>query len=215
MCFSLRELSVFLKPWSESITGFPCCWCRGWRKRAEAKVRGQSESCRVVYDMTLRVSWPWGDWDTRTPVGAFVRTPGSEGLVCMGRTLHLVQEPTIILPAIQTHSTPIRVRFPIRLLIPEQGSVPGCQPRAECIWAAIDTCLHETPHLSGTKPGASIWEQVTWAGKRRRGQQRLRWLDSINNSMDTNLSKLWEIVKDRHGSLVCCSPWGHKELDRT
>ena len=33
--------------------------------------------------------------------------------------------------------------------------------------------------------------------------------------MDTNLSKLWEIVKDRHGSLACCSPWGHKELDRT
>ena len=34
-------------------------------------------------------------------------------------------------------------------------------------------------------------------GKRRRGQQRMRWLDSISDSMDRNLSKLQEIVKDR------------------
>ena len=35
--------------------------------------------------------------------------------------------------------------------------------------------------------------------KRRRGQQRIRWSDSITDSMDLSLSKLWEIVKDREG----------------
>ena len=50
-------------------------------------------------------------------------------------------------------------------------------------------------------------------GRRRRGQQRMRWLDAITDLMDVSLSKIWEVVKDREAWQ--CSPWGHKDLDMT
>ena len=46
-------------------------------------------------------------------------------------------------------------------------------------------------------------------GKKRRGQQRMRWLDSIPDPMDMNLSKLRD--SEGQGTLACCSSWGCKE----
>ena len=51
-------------------------------------------------------------------------------------------------------------------------------------------------------------------GRRRRGRQRMRWLDGITDSMDMSLGELWELVMDK-GGLERCDSWGCKESDMT
>ena len=51
-------------------------------------------------------------------------------------------------------------------------------------------------------------------GRRRRGRQRMRWLDGITDSMKVSLSNL-RVLGDGQGGLVCCDSWGHNESDTT
>ena len=50
-------------------------------------------------------------------------------------------------------------------------------------------------------------------GRKKRGWQRMRWLDGITDLMDVSLSELREMVMDR--GLACCDSWGRKESDTT
>ena len=72
---------------------------------------------------------------------------------------------------------------------------------------SLFSCISHSPSATLMRRAYSL-EKTVMLGKiegKRRGRQRMRWLDGIIDSMDMSLSK--------QGSLECCSSWGHKESD--
>ena len=94
---------------------------------------------------------------------------------------------------------PTKVRLVKAMVFPEV--IYGCES-----WTLKKAEHRRTDSFEKTLMLAKI------ESRRRRGRQRVRWLNGITDSMDMSLSKLGELVK---GGLVYCSPWGHKESDMT
>ena len=98
-------------------------------------------------------------------------------------------------------------------MIPEDEP-PYPSPEYSLEGLLLELKLQKSGHLMGR---ANSLEKTLTPGKtedkRRRGWKKMRWLDSITDSMDMNLSKLQEMVRER--GTCCCSLWGLKESDRT
>ena len=92
-------------------------------------------------------------------------------------------------------------------------------PKGNQSWIVIGRTEAEAPILCPPSVKSWLLEKTLMLGKiegrRRRGWQRMRWLDGMTHSMDKSLNKFWEMVKDREDGLACCSPWGRKESNMT
>ena len=95
-----------------------------------------------------------------------------------------------------------------------QSILKGISPEYSLEGLMLKLKLQYSGHLMGRTESLEKTQMLgKIEGGRRRGRQRMRWLDGITDSMDMSLSKLQELVMNR--GLACCSPRGCKELDMT
>ena len=87
---------------------------------------------------------------------------------------------------------------------------PGCSLEGLMLKLKLLYFGHLMRRVDSLEKTLKYWEGLGAGGE---GDDRMRWLDGITDSMDMGLSKLG--VGDGQGGLVCCDSWGRKESDTT